>query len=279
MDPDFDGRPREIRVKVTVDRATRSAKIDFTGTTAQLATNYNAPEPVTRAAVLYVFRCLVDDNIPMNEGVMKPLDVVLPPGTMLSPAYPAAVIAGNVETSQAVTSALFLALGVQAAAQSTMNNTTWGERRATSTTRRCAAGPGPGCCRTGPGFAGTSGVHSHMTNSRLTDPEVLEWRFPVVLEEFRIRHGLRRRRAVPGRRRGDAADPVPRADDARDPVGAPDACRRRGSAAAGRARCGSSRIVRADGRVETLAAADRREIGAGDVWELRTPGGGGGYGG
>src|SRR5690606_7286727 len=117
MDPDFDGTPREVRVKITVDRARRSALIDFTGTTAQLATNYNAPEPVTRAAVLYVFRCLVDDAIPMNQGVMKPLEVVLPRGTMLSPEYPAAVIAGNVETSQAVTSALFLALGVQAAAQ------------------------------------------------------------------------------------------------------------------------------------------------------------------
>ena len=118
MDPDFDGNPREVRVKVSVDREGRSARIDFRGTTAELATNYNAPEPVTRAAVLYVFRCLVDDDIPMNEGVMRPLEVVLPPGTMLSPRYPAAVIAGNVETSQAVTSALFLALGVQAAAQS-----------------------------------------------------------------------------------------------------------------------------------------------------------------
>jgi 5-oxoprolinase (ATP-hydrolysing) len=115
MDPDFDGNPREIRVRIAVDRAARSAVIDFTGTTAQLATNYNAPEPVTRAAVLYVFRCLVDDAIPMNEGVMKPLEVILPPGTMLSPRYPAAVIAGNVETSQAVTSALFLALVVQSA--------------------------------------------------------------------------------------------------------------------------------------------------------------------
>ena len=130
MDPDFDGRPRgDPGEGSRVDRAARSARIDFTGTTAQLATNYNAPEPVTRAAVLYVFRCLVDDDIPMNEGVMKPLEVVLPEGTMLSPEYPAAVIAGNVETSQAVTSALFLALGVQAAAQSTMNNTTWGDDR------------------------------------------------------------------------------------------------------------------------------------------------------
>ena len=161
MDPDFDGRPREIRVRITVDREKRGARIDFTGTTAELATNYNAPEPVTRAAVLYVFRCLVDDDIPMNEGVMKPLEVILPAGTMLSPRYPAAVIAGNVETSQAVTSALFLALGVQAAAQSTMNNTTWGDGRlqyyetvcggtgAGRAVGRAAAMPGrAGCIRT-----------------------------------------------------------------------------------------------------------------------------------
>jgi 5-oxoprolinase (ATP-hydrolysing) len=171
MDPDFDGRPREIRVRIGVDRAARRATIDFTGTTGELATNYNAPEPVTRAAVLYVFRCLVDDDIPMNEGVMKPLEVILPPGTMLSPRYPAAVIAGNVETSQAVTSALFLALGVQAAAQSTMNNTTWGDDRLQYYETVCG-GTGAGVLSDGSGHAGTSGVHSHMTNSRLTDPEV-----------------------------------------------------------------------------------------------------------
>ncbi len=188
MDPDFDGRPRQIRVRITVDRAARSAVIDFTGTTGQLATNYNAPEPVTRAAVLYVFRCLVDDAIPMNEGVMKPLEVILPPGTMLSPRYPAAVIAGNVETSQAVTSALFLALGVQAAAQSTMNNTTWGDARLQYYETVCG-GTGAGRLSDGSGHPGTSGVHSHMTNSRLTDPEVLEWRFPVVVDEFRLRAG------------------------------------------------------------------------------------------
>ncbi len=143
---------------------------------------------MTRAAVLYVFRCLVDDAIPMNEGVMKPLEVILPPGTMLSPRYPAAVIAGNVETSQAVTSALFLALGVQAAAQSTMNNTTWGDARLQYYETVCG-GTGAGRLSDGSGYPGTSGVHSHMTNSRLTDPEVLEWRFPVVVDEFRIREG------------------------------------------------------------------------------------------
>jgi 5-oxoprolinase (ATP-hydrolysing) len=273
MDPDFDGRPREIRVRITVDREARGATIDFTGTTAQLATNYNAPEPVTRAAVLYVFRCLVDDDIPMNEGVMKPLNVILPKGTMLSPEYPAAVIAGNVETSQAVTSALFLALGVQAAAQSTMNNTTWGDDRLQYYETVCG-GTGAGVLSDGRGYAGTSGVHSHMTNSRLTDPEVLEWRFPVVLEAFRIREGsggagrwrggdgvVRRIRflapMIIAILSGHRVVPPPGLDG-----GAPGAC-------------GRTRILRADGRVEVLASADRRDIGPGDVWELETPGGGG----
>jgi len=160
----------------------------FTGTTGQLATNYNAPEPVTRAAVLYVFRLLVEDGIPMNEGVMKPLEVILPQGTMLSPAYPAAVIAGNVETSQAVTSALLLALGVQAAAQSTMNNTTFGNATYQYYETICG-GSGAGIMNDGTLHPGTGGVHTHMTNSRLTDPEVLEWRFPVLLEEFSLRIG------------------------------------------------------------------------------------------
>jgi 5-oxoprolinase (ATP-hydrolysing) len=273
MDPDFDGKLREIRVKVSVDRATRSAVIDFTGTTAQLATNYNAPEPVTRAAVLYVFRCLVDDAIPMNEGVMKPLEVVLPPGTMLSPAYPAAVIAGNVETSQAVTSALFLALGVQAAAQSTMNNTTWGDSRYQYYETICG-GTGAGVLSDGSGYPGTSGVHSHMTNSRLTDPEVLEWRFPVVLDEFRIREGSGGRGAFPGgdgvSRRIRFLEPMTVAILSGHRVVPPPGLGGGGPGAAGR-----TRVLRTDGREETLASADRRELGAGDVFWLETPGGGG----
>jgi 5-oxoprolinase (ATP-hydrolysing) len=273
MDPDYDGTAREIRVKVTVDRKNRSAIIDFTGTTAQLATNYNAPEPVTRAAVLYVFRCLVDDNIPMNEGVMKPLEVVLPKGTMLSPEYPAAVIAGNVETSQAVTSALFLALGVQAAAQSTMNNTTWGNARYQYYETVCG-GTGAGVLSDGTGHPGTSGVHSHMTNSRLTDPEVLEWRFPVVLEEFRIRRGSG------GRGKWDGGDGVTRRIRFLEPMTISILSGHRtvpppGLAGGLPGDCGRTRIVRADGTVEVMAAADRREIGPGDIWWLETPGGGG----
>ena len=273
MDPGYDGEPRAIRVSIRVDRARRAATIDFTGTTGQLATNYNAPEPVTRAAVLYVFRCLVDDAIPMNEGVMTPLEVVLPPGTMLSPRYPAAVIAGNTETSQAVTSALFLALGVQAAAQSTMNNTTWGDARHQYYETICG-GAGAGVRNDGTGHPGTSAVHTHMTNSRLTDPEVLEWRYPVVLERFCVRTGS----GGPGRFRG--GDGVVRRIRFLAPMtlavlsghrvvappgldgGAPGAC-------------GLNRVLRADASEERLAAADRCELAAGDVWEIATPGGGG----
>ena len=273
MDPDFDGTPREIWVKITVDRAARAATIDFTGTTAELATNYNAPEPVTRAAVLYVFRCLVDDAIPMNEGVMKPLRVILPPGTMLSPRYPAAVIAGNVETSQAVTSALFLALGVQAAAQSTMNNTTWGNARYQYYETICG-GTGAGWLSDGTGHPGTSGVQSHMTNSRLTDPEVLEWRYPVVLDAFRLRTGSGGKGAFPGGdgvvRRIRFLEPMTVAILSGHRVVPPPGLDGGSPGAPGR-----TRILRADGQSEDLASADRRDVAPGDVWLLETPGGGG----
>ena len=273
MDPDFDGSPREVRVRITVDKAARTATIDFTGTTRQLATNYNAPEPVTRAAVLYVFRCLVDDDIPMNEGVMKPLNVILPRGTMLSPDYPAAVIAGNVETSQAVTSALFLALGVQAAAQSTMNNTTWGDDRRQYYETICG-GTGAGRLSDGSGHPGTSGVHSHMTNSRLTDPEVLEWRYPVVLDAFHLREGS----GGEGRWRG--GEGVVRRIRFLEPMTVAILAGHRilpppGLGAGGPGAVGRTRLQRADGTVEELASADRREARAGDVYWLETPGGGG----
>ncbi|MGR3715879.1 MAG: hydantoinase B/oxoprolinase family protein [Thermohalobaculum sp.] len=273
MDPDFDGEPRAIRVRITVDHDTRSATVDFTGTTAQLATNYNAPEPVTRAAVLYVFRCLVDDSIPMNEGVMKPLNVILPRGTMLSPEYPAAVIAGNVETSQAVTSALFLALGVMAAAQSTMNNTTWGNAKYQYYETICG-GSGAGVLNDGTGHDGTDAVHSHMTNSRLTDPEVLEWRFPVLLEQFAIRRGTGGRGKFHG---GDGT--VRRIRFLEDMTVAILSGHRvvppPGLAGGEPGALGRTRILRADGSVEELRTADKREVGPGDTWLLETPGGGG----
>ena len=272
-DPGFDGEDRQIRVKITVDHEARSAKIDFTGTSPQVPTNYNAPEPVTRAAVLYVFRCLVDDRIPMNEGVMKPLEVILPKGTMLSPEFPAAVIAGNVETSQQVTNALFLAVGVMAAAQGTMNNTTWGNARYQYYETICG-GSGAGRLNDGTGHPGTSGVHTHMTNSRLTDPEVLELRFPVLLEEYRLRPGTGGEGEFPG---GDGAvrrirfleamtvailsghrrTPPPGLDG-----GEPGAL-------------GRTRVIRADGTEEELRSADKREVAPGDVFLLETPGGGG----
>jgi 5-oxoprolinase (ATP-hydrolysing) len=172
-----------IKVKITVDREKREAVVDFTGTSLQQPTNFNAPAPVTRAAVLYVFRVMVEDNIPMNAGCLRPIRLVVPEGSMLSPRYPAAVVAGNVETSQAVTNCLFGALGALGSAQGTMNNLTFGNATYQYYETICSGAPA------GPGFDGADAVHTHMTNSRLTDPEVLEFRYPVVLEDFHIRKG------------------------------------------------------------------------------------------
>jgi 5-oxoprolinase (ATP-hydrolysing) len=170
-----------INVHISVDRERREATVDFTGTSEQRRDNFNAPEPVTRAAVLYVFRVLVEDNIPMNAGCLRPIHIVVPEGSMLSPRWPAAVVAGNVEVSQAVTNCLFGALGALGAAQGTMNNLTFGNDAYQYYETICSGAPA------GEGFDGASGVHTHMTNSRLTDPEILESRFPVVLEDFHIR--------------------------------------------------------------------------------------------
>lgn len=172
-----------IKVRITIDREKREATVDFTGTSEQRGDNFNAPAPVTRAAVLYVFRVMVDDAIPMNAGCLRPIRIVVPEGSMLSPRYPAAVVAGNVEVSQAVTNALFGALGAMSASQGTMNNLTFGNDQYQYYETICSGSPA------GPGFDGTAGVHVHMTNSRLTDPEILETRFPVVLEDFHIRAG------------------------------------------------------------------------------------------
>ena len=257
-----------IKVSVTVDAGTRSAKIDFTGTSPTLATNLNAPFAVARAAVLYVFRCMVDDDIPLNEGCLKPLEIVIPEGSMLAPRYPAAVVGGNVETSQAVTDALFGAFGVMASAQGTMNNLTFGNARYQYYETICG-GAGAGM-----DFDGADAVHTHMTNSRLTDPEVLEWRFPVILEEFSIRRGS----GGKGRHRG--GDGAVRAIRFREKMTASILSTHRivppfgldgGEAAA----CGENLIRRADGRIETLAGSDQVELDAGDTIVIRTPGGGG----
>jgi 5-oxoprolinase (ATP-hydrolysing) len=172
-----------IKVRIAVDKEQREATVDFTGTSPQQPDNFNAPEPVARAAVLYVFRVMVDDDIPMNGGCLRPIRIIIPAQSMLSPEYPAAVVAGNVETSQAVTNALFGALGALAAAQGTMNNLNFGNARYQYYETICSGSPA------GPGFDGADAVHTHMTNTRLTDPEVLEFRYPVLLEDFHIRKG------------------------------------------------------------------------------------------
>ncbi|EAU39939.1 5-oxoprolinase [Fulvimarina pelagi HTCC2506] len=177
-----------IRVKITVDKKNRTAKVDFTGTSEARENNFNAPEPVTRAAVLYAFRVMVEKPIPMNAGCLRPVEIVIPDGSMLKPSYPAAVVAGNVETSQHVTNALFQAFGALANHQGTMNNLTFGNETYQYYETICSGSPA-GKLNDGTTFAGTSGVHCHMTNSRLTDPEILEMRYPVVLENFHIRDG------------------------------------------------------------------------------------------
>jgi 5-oxoprolinase (ATP-hydrolysing) len=170
-----------IKVAIRIDRAARKAIVDFTGTSAQLADTFNAPEPITRACVLYVFRTLVDDDIPLNAGCLRPIEIVIPEGSMLSPRFPAAVAAGNVETSQTVVNCLYGALGVLGSAQGTMNNLTFGNAHTQYYETICSGAPA------GPGFDGAAAVQTHMTNSRLTDPEVLELRYPVLLERFEIR--------------------------------------------------------------------------------------------
>jgi 5-oxoprolinase (ATP-hydrolysing) len=192
-----------ITVAVTLDAKTRSAIIDFTGTSAQQINNFNAPRAVCMAAVLYVFRTLVDGDIPLNAGCLKPITVIIPEGSMLNPLPPASVVAGNVETSRCITNALYGALGLMASSQQTMNNFTFGnERHQYYETISGGSGAGGNVGNNGDvvaGFAGTSAVQTHMTNSRLTDPEVLEFRFPVRLQSYEIRQnsgGEGRRRAV-----------------------------------------------------------------------------------
>ncbi|MBU1811802.1 MAG: hydantoinase B/oxoprolinase family protein [Alphaproteobacteria bacterium] len=257
-----------IKVAVSIDREKRSAKIDFTGTSAQQKTNFNAPSAVCKAAVLYVFRTLVDDDIPMNEGCLKPLEVIIPKGSMLNPNYPAAVVAGNVETSQCITDALYGALGVMGAAQGTMNNFTFGNETYQYYETICG---GSGA---GPDFDGCSAVHTHMTNSRLTDPEVLEWRFPVLVEDFRIREGS----GGAGLHKG--GEGVIRRIRFREAMTAAMLSGHRvippyGMAGGEEAKTGRNAVERTDGTVIELKHINQIEMKPGDVYVIETPGGGG----
>jgi 5-oxoprolinase (ATP-hydrolysing) len=257
-----------IVVTIAIDKTRREATIDFTGTSAQQPTNFNAPSAVCKAAVLYVFRTLVDDEIPMNAGCLKPLHIVIPEGSMLSPRYPAAVVAGNVETSQTMTDALYGALGVLAASQGTMNNFTFGNDTY-QYYETISGGAGAG-----PGFDGASVVQTHMTNARRTDPEVLEWRFPVRLESFGIREGsggAGRYRGGNGSRRRirflEAMTAVVLANHRRVPPFGVDG----GEPGA----VGRNWVERTDGTREEFGATCKVDMGAGDLFVIETPGGGG----
>ncbi|GAA2661544.1 hydantoinase B/oxoprolinase family protein [Streptomyces aculeolatus] len=257
-----------IEVAVRVDREARSAVVDFTGTSPQLPGNANAPSSVVMAAVLYVFRTLVAEDIPLNSGCLKPLHVRIPPGSMLAPEFPAATVAGNVETSQAVTGALYAALGVQAEGSGTMNNVTFGNDKA-QYYETVASGSGAG-----DGFPGADVVQTHMTNSRLTDPEVLEWRYPVRVEEFAVRDGS----GGPGRWEGGRG--AVRRIRFLEPMTVTLLTGHRrvapyGMAGGGPGALGRNAMERADGTVEPLEGCDTVEAAAGDVLVVETPGGGG----
>ena len=258
----------QIAVDIKVDRATRSATLDFTGTSAQSPLNYNAPLAICRAVVLYVFRTLVGSDIPMNEGCMKPLHLIVPEGTMINPHAPAAVISGNTEVSQAIADALYGALGVVAGSQGTMNNFVYGNDQFQNYETICG---GTGA---GPDFDGTSAVHSHMPNTRMPDPEVLETRFPVRVETFAIRDGS----GGSGRQRG--GNGILRRLRFLEPMtvtvlSSHRVCPPLGCAGGAPGAVGRNAVQRSDGRSEPLGGNDRAELGAGDVFVMETPGGGG----
>ncbi|MBI1245892.1 MAG: 5-oxoprolinase [Alphaproteobacteria bacterium] len=257
-----------VKVKVSIDHARRTGVLDFAGTSAQRPTNFNAPSAVCMAAVLYVFRTLVEDEIPMNAGVLKPLDVRIPEGSMLRPRYPAAVVAGNVETSQTVTDAIYGALGAMAGAQGTMNNFTFGNDRH-QYYETVSGGSGAG-----PDYDGCDAVQTHMTNSRLTDPEVLEWRFPVRVESFSIRRGS----GGKGAKRG--GDGVVRKIRFLEKMTCAILANRRivapfGLEGGAPGALGRNWVERADGRIEEKGATASWEVGPGDMFVIETPGGGG----
>jgi len=257
-----------VAVKITVDHERRSATIDFTGTSGQHPGNFNAPQAVCRSAVLYVFRCMVNDAIPLNAGCLKPLEIVIPDPSLISPHYPAAVIAGNVETSQLIVDTLFGALGPVAGSQGTMNNFIWGNDAHQYYETICG---GAGAT---PTADGATAVHTHMTNTRLTDPEILEWRHPVHLDHFRIRGGSGGDGAHRG---GDGV--VRRITFGEDMTVNVLSSRRRvepfGVDGGANGAVGINRVIRRDGSSEELPASVRVEVAAGDSFEIETPGGGG----
>src|SRR6187401_3263829 len=257
-----------IKVKISVDKEKREATVDFTGTSLQQPNNFNAPEPVTRAAVLYVFRVMVDDDIPMNAGCLRPINIVIPKKTMLTPEYPAAVVAGNVEVSQAVTNCLFGALGAIACAQGTMNNLNFGNARYQYYETICSGSPA------GPGFPGTDAVHTHMTNTRLTDPEILEFRYPVVLEDFHIRKGSG------GKGKWNAGDGIRRTMRFLEKMeytvlSGHRRIRPFGMAGGEDGQIGENYVRRKDGSMERLKGADATVVDAGEAIIIQTPTAGG----
>ena len=258
----------QVTVAIAIDKSARHAVFDFTGTSPELADNFNAPRAIVRAAALYVDRTLIDDAIPMNDGCLRPIELIVPEGSMLNPKYPAAVVAGNVETSQVVTDALFAATGRLAPSQGTMNNFTFGNQRH-QYYETIAGGSGAG-----PDHDGTSAVQTHMTNSRLTDPEILETRLPVRLDRFAIRHGS----GGEGRHRG--GDGVVRAVTFLEPMRANILANRRrvapkGIDGGGDGQPGRNWVERNDGTVEMLSATAYAEVEPGDCFIIETPGGGG----
>jgi len=257
-----------VTVSITIDKAGRTATVDFTGTSDQQPTNFNAPSAIAKAAVLYVFRTLVDDDIPLNAGCLKPIRIILPEGGMLNPIPPAAVVAGNVETSQTVVDALYGALGAMAAAQGTMNNLTFGNDTHQYYETIC------GGAGAGPGFDGTDAVQTHMTNSRLTDPEVLEWRFPVRIKRFTLRRGS----GGAGAHKG--GDGVIREITFLAPMTAAILSGRRLVAPYGMkggqpGKVGENAIRMATGQTTSLSSTEETSVSPGDTLIIETPGGGG----
>jgi 5-oxoprolinase (ATP-hydrolysing) len=257
-----------IKLRIAVDKKKREATVDFTGTSPQQPSNFNAPEPVTRAAVLYVFRVMVDDDIPMNAGCLRPIRIIIPKRSLLTPEYPAAVVAGNVETSQEVTNCLFGALGAMAAAQGTMNNLNFGNARYQYYETICSGSPA------GPGFPGTDAVHTHMTNTRLTDPEILEFRYPVLLEDFHVR------KDSGGRGKWNAGNGIRRTIRFLEKMECTVLSGHRrvppfGLAGGGDGQVGENYVRRHGGRMEKLKGADATVIDAGEAIIIQTPTAGG----